>query len=784
MSKQARAKLKARLLKEAITEAKLATVSLRPLRLAFLLRTDASGETVLTCIRHSTSVWGGVFSALIPTDGQTLSEDWWQVLRNHDPDMIVCCGSVSGRLRDQIGDLVQPFDVASWAEANVDTQSSSLLRSGSLPMARVLLHLYEVNRPVEQSRVRLAKGPEHAPLRYCAAAQFGLMADDLTEIYTEAFRAEVVDLRGGDFGAYMAGLSVFGDHFSPLDMTRWGISTSAEEGPAPAGVSLVFFGAERWIEDLCVFWNLRMCPHVVYKRVIGLPIDLLRSRSNLKVLADWCNENAHRANYINLVSATVGRRRLLRLRDRLKPLLSARLELVQIWHDHFRIDKFRAFESEHAREATVEDSEFRLPVPRLRLSDVTRFGDQWVVDVDFADRSRSRLGYVPPRFGGLNHLLYGQPSDLGFPAPHNRPARVAHSRLSYRVGERTEYLHAYLPAAEELFVSLLERKGYRCSTTDKCHYVTGIINLLGGYSKADTLQDDGVRELLESMCRSGALTPDGMRQVLKPGVSASDVGELVQALARDGVFLRGYRIQCPACDLTQWYPLRALSETMACAGCLSAIQPPPEAPFSYKLNELMVRGIEQGAIPVLLTIFALSRLALRSFLHIPGIKVQRQGTETDVDLVASCDGELVLVECKDLRQGCSRETTMRIGVQLEEVALVAERIGARVVFLSTMIDTLPDSLVRQVDRVARFHTDLAVRIIPGSDLCQGYLRAPEVQSSGASPAGEQALARLTDFVPPSRSRTRHGWSMEQGVPRAYGGPAPNGYSTVDRERHE
>lgn len=775
MSKRVRAKLKARLLKEATAEAKLAAVSLRPLRLAFLLRTDASGDTVLRCIRHSTSVWGGVLSALIPTDGQTLGEDWWQVLRNHDPDMIVCCGSVSGRLRGQIGDLVQPFNVASWPEDDMDSQSSSLVRSGSLPMARVLRHIYDVNRPIEQSRIRLAKGPEHAPLGYCAAAQFGVTDDDLTEIYTEAFRAEVTDLGGGDFSAYMAGLSAFGDHLSPLDLTRWGISTSAEEGATPAGLSLVLLGAERWIEDLCVFWNLRMCPHVVYKEVIGLPIDLLRSRSNLRVLARWCNENVQRANYINLVSATVSRRRLLGLRDRLKPLLCGRIQLVHIWHDRFGIEKFRAFESEYPREATVQDGEFKLAVPRLSLSDVTRSGDQWVLDVDFADRLGSRLGYVPPRFGGLNRLLFGQPSNLGFPAPDNSPARVAHSRLSYRVANRTQYLHAYLPTAEELFVSLLERKGYRSSTTDKCRYITGISNLLGGYPEADILRDGGVLQLLECMCRSGAHTADQMKQVLKPGQSATDVSELAQDLARDGVFLRGYTIQCPACDLTQWYPVLALSETMACAGCLSTIQPPPEAPFSYKLNELMVRGIQQGAIPVLLTILALSTLARRSFLHTPGIEVRRGGIRTDIDLLASCDGELLMAECKDLRQGCSRESAREIGGTLEELAQIAERVGARVIFLSSLTDAVPRALARCVYRVARSHAHLAIHIISGPHLTRGYLCAAEVDTPSLGPPETHVTAQLRDFLPKPRASGGSGWLRESGQSRSYGPMLDSGW---------
>jgi hypothetical protein len=254
------------------------------------------------------------------------------------------------------------------------------------------------------------------------------------------------------------------------------------------------------------------------------------------------------------------------------------------------------------------------------------------------------------------------------------------------------------------------------------------------------------------------------------------VSELVQDLARDGVFLRGYTIQCPACDLTQWYPLDALSETMACAGCLSAIQPPPEAPFSYKLNELMVRGIQQGAVPVLLTILALSSLAQRSFLHAPGIEVRRGRVSTDIDLLASCDGELLLAECKDLRQGCSRESVREIGSTLEELAQIAEHVGARVIFLSSLMDAAPKPLASCIYRVDRRHAHLRIHMISGPHLTRGYLCAAEAHTTSLGPARSDVRADLGDFLPMPRTSGSDGWLREPGQSRAYArfslGPSP------------
>lgn len=769
VAKTSDAQTKARLLPDVTTETRLVTASLRPLRLAFLLRTDASSETALACLRHNSSVWGGMFNALIPTDGEVLSEDWWRVLRYHDPDMIVCCGSVGARLREQMGDLIQPFDVHQWSDDNATTLSSVLARSGSVPMTRVLLHLYKTKRPIEGPPIGLPSGPSDPTLRYCAAAQLGETDNQLTQIYKDLFHAETIELTDADFRGYIDGLSRFRDFWSPLDMTTWDLSASSESVGLRSGLSIVLLSREHWIEDLCVFWNLRMFPEVMYKDVVALPIDMLRSPSNLRALAAWCNEKVERTNYVNLVSVGVSRRRLVRLRDRLRPLLGGRIQFVNVWYDRFWVPRFRAHEGEQSREVTIEDIAFRLAVPQPRFSDSAGRTDRWVVDVDFAHRLVPILGYVPPRFVGLNHLLLAEPSYLDSPPLDRCPARPAHAGLSYRAGPATEHIRGRLPSAEKLFVSFLEGKGYRSSTTDKCRYVTGIARLLGGHAAAALLKDEAVQQLFERMCRSGPHTIGRMTEILKPGDSRDSVNELAQSLARNGVLLRGYTIRCPACDLTQWYALDAVSETMNCAGCLSAIQPPAEAPFSYKLNELVVRGIEQGAIPVLLSILTLSTLARRSFLHVPGIEVRRGDVATDVDLLASCDGELLLAECKDLRQGCSTESAREIGSALEKLAQLAEHVGARVIFLTNLRDAPPRPLVDGVDRVARGHAKLGVHIISGPQLTRGYLlRAAEVETPGLGPSESHVMAQLRDFLPKPRVTTSDGWLREPGILRTYG----------------
>jgi hypothetical protein len=66
------------------------STSVRPTRVAILIN-NADKDWMQTCLRiieWTTCVWGGWYSCLIPTDGSTIDERFWQILEAFDPDYI------------------------------------------------------------------------------------------------------------------------------------------------------------------------------------------------------------------------------------------------------------------------------------------------------------------------------------------------------------------------------------------------------------------------------------------------------------------------------------------------------------------------------------------------------------------------------------------------------------------------------------------------------------------------------------------------------------------------
>lgn len=734
-------------------ERRYVTVAVRPLRLAFVINVNSSPDELIRYLTYNASIWGGVCNCLIPTDGRSLRNDWWAILQRYDPDKVVFCGERTPELMKEVADRIQPFAVWEWSD-NIDMDHhTGHDPMGSVPMLYVLAHIRAEKGPIAQSRIRLPVTSENSPFSIYAVAQRGNVTDRLSKAYIELLGAQSVDEQAADLQSYFAMLSEHRDFVSPLQMTRQGLSSRSETGAGLPGSQIVLC-SDNSVEDICLFWDLRQALSMMSKGKILVPADPLRRKKNLQALADWCNENATGTNYLTLVSATVGKARLVRLRDRLKPLLAERFKVVNVWYDCFCTEQFRAYEKERREQIELEDRTILLRKPFPSFEEYIRSGMEWVVDMDFQERGQPEKGFIPPTYPELTHLLSGRPSDSTLRIGQGYWVRIAQEQLACRVGHSPGFLQARVPDEEELFTSLLRSHGYGTRLTDTNRYAKGIIGLLGDYREARLFQNSGIRGLLDEMRNGHGYTIPEMKHYLRPGKSGhQEVADLIANLALRGFLLRGYNIRCAACDLRRWYPLRDFGEEMTCAGCLASLQPSVEAPFHYRLNELMIRGIEEGAIPVLLTILALSALAEKSFMFLPSVEVEKLTQKTEIDLLASCDGYLALAECKDLREGCSEETGRQILEQLRGIVQVAQSIKARLVFLSILADAIPDSLQQRIARFQQQTKDVIIKTLLKPDLERGFIA--KCAADKETPIG------LEDLFYRPRARER-GWIREPG----------------------
>ncbi|MBZ0305132.1 MAG: hypothetical protein K8I82_03600 [Anaerolineae bacterium] len=199
-----------------------------------------------------------------------------------------------------------------------------------------------------------------------------------------------------------------------------------------------------------------------------------------------------------------------------------------------------------------------------------------------------------------------------------------------------------------LMIDRLQQAGYQVSRDSKGNYYQGMLKLAGDLKALDFLRNETILRLFtNAQVRKGiAYTFGEIKAIALPRQQMEKFAHLVQELASRQIFIRGYVLHCPICDLELWYPLTDIHEQMRCQGCRSFFQLPLELDFSYRLNQLFAVGINQGALTVLLTALYLQRSS-RSMVWDANYQLKKNGDKMELDFIAVCDGALVLAECKD-----------------------------------------------------------------------------------------------------------------------------------------
>ncbi len=706
----------ARLVQEKpVTKRMQADLGTRPLRLAFVIRDDSTPLLLASVLEYNTSIWGGYYNCLIPTDGEKIDKRWWSSLLQHAPDKVIFCGDqhsyiVSPELVQSIEREVQPFSVHEWSYdegGNLDKshQQGGVGRIGCMPMVYPLQHLINnLHRPVEpgSSKVRIPRISLEHPFYLCVAAQMGILGDFYDDALQRTLEAEHVEFDTEDIKEYLRLLAEFHDHVSPLDLTRRYLRARypLQVPERPRGLSLVLIG-DNWVQDLCLFWSLRFAPREPFYapqdphyRELLVPIGRLRSKHGLQSLVTACtSDGPWCSRHITLVSQSVSRDSLKRFAARLSNGLGGKVK-IDVLTQPLRVSVPYISSTSERDEVLVEDDIFSFRILSPKFGEVIEDrAAEWVIDIDLKDNSGRSLEL--PFSSRLNHLLCGSPDEELVKIP-GYWLRYAFPRIAQRVSRRTSLAHGTLVNASATFPPAFNDKGFAASLSDKHPYIEGFLALLGSSNNVRLLEEQSVRQLFWQMKKSGrTYTFCQIASTLQLGQKCSTV---VDNLVRSRVLLRGMSFRCESCGLLRWYPLNELAEVMQCAGCLNLIQPPVGAEIVFKLNELADRAISQGAIPVLLTQHLLSMHNFEHTLALFGLRVKDDDAdrEVEVDFVTTCKGCLLLAECKELKDGADPKHIREAKRQLTKLVEMARRVAAPIVLLSTLLPETSEELANHV----------------------------------------------------------------------------------------
>lgn len=725
-------------------DSKPVTITTRPLRLGFIFRNDVSLETLNQVLSYNCSIWGGRYNAFIPTDGSSIRADWWRILTHHDPDYVIYVGEVEDTLVKELYARIQPFWQYAWGDEWLKGFVEGNNRIGAVPQS-MLFTYYKAQRLALTSGESACRYPVIAPTRFSTLLElaFGLYPPETRykELFHSVLAATELECNPNSLAEYLSLVTELNKYTTPLGLTGHRLHTSFDFiGSQPPSLIVA---TESRIEDICLYqmaqqsaWPFRGKP------LLLVPDSEIQSPDDLCQLTQWLQAQT-RGNILDIASATLEMNRLRELRAAFRSHLPK--WQINLCSCNFDLASPKVYYGERQRLMTIDNGVHTVELPEM---DLAYDNSSYVVEI--RKHGARQPGVSFSMFAGLNFVLAGSPEGVVFHLMQGGGKRIARGELAIRVTPKDHVVGFRLPTMENLISSVFQDAGLSVIYDEKGKYYEGMLRLAGGeIGDLDFLRRPDILSLLYELMENRALTWNDMLALARPGGrtrAKTLLREAVFSLADKQIFLRGFQLRCPTCDFKTWYELGAMREQVVCQGCRAEFQPNIEhCTFAYRLNQLFVRGFEQGALCALLTLILLDNSSSSELYWKAGCKVRStsEDIEAELDLVAMCDGGLVIAECKhNLEASLVRDfdNTLR---QLRGNVQMAIRARADLFILSTLSNQIPQAVIEAVTSAAEASPQLQVLFLTHEELIRGYLQ----ESTEGQQEREKQISEIYDWLP-------------------------------------
>jgi hypothetical protein len=675
-----------------LSGARVATVRIRPLRLAYIIPDD-DPQIAVRAIHSCCLTWGGMINGLIPySKTKGFSPTWLKILLKLDPDNLVDCVGISEADKQQFADKRQ--HIYRW-----DKPLESFFTVGALQYSAMNAFAEGLKDNPTQIVVQPRLDPNnimYLPL----IANWGQIDEQFLEetlklygIRTEVRYADFANIEDFDFStetkAIFLGLTptdtqkreggVY-NFRNLLSLTRVALHgqlapyymDGSPEDPQDEEAfvnTVIITGKNKSVSDLCLYWDLRIERLFARFFPLWIPLAVLDTDDGLetvKFALKWTDEKERglsRKPYLYIISTSVNENTL---EEKLSGKLeNAKYETKEL--DRFISGKCDFYLAKEDREVSFMHGSVRVPIPRSEALKQFAPLDRVVHEISFSD-----IRF--PQSKSLRNHMWGSLLRL------TRRGFETFSHASSWPDMITIGVPNYWTILESVFVDT----GYNCEPSDKSVFALGLLSLVGDIEDLGIIASSKVYKMLKDMCRIKGQkgTPREFFAEREEFDYSSfkqrwgrETDVILDWLIKKGIIFRGIRLKCPKCQLSRWYELDDINKTWRCDGCLSDQVIPlalNHVNWKYRINELYARGHDQGVITHLLSIYALhqpARLGDTSVLgYHPGVKItaaseqvakQTKIEQMDLDLVSIRDGRLIIGECKDSGERLTKKEVNR-----------------------------------------------------------------------------------------------------------------------------
>lgn len=690
----------------------------RPKRIAYVVNRSIATGLLRDVLKYNTSILGGQYNLFVPSDGKHIREDWRCLLLEYDPDAILYVGDIEQALHKILFNAIQPFVHNLWDDGFIEYLESANRGQFGLSAITLIGHHYNKSKGIVEADKSNCVYPiinddnEYANYFHIAFGDYAVQK--YTDAYQEVLSAKEINCAPQNLAEYLSLHDEFKSKMTPLKFSTWGFKPLYTNAIGAPTIVLDSGSADNLFLFHLLSW--------VREKVI-IPHKSLSNNDDYKALADWINRNISNSNYFHLVNADADLQPLREVRQRLKPFLPDRFKNVDLKSCNFESYFPKVYDRIIEQQVRIEGRKRTFAVPELDLAVSTQKTTGWIVELDLAPQWLVREGFLPSKFPDMPNLLSeGSITRFRDPRFYSGSPNIRVSRESIAIeASRYQTRTIELPTPEDLFTLLFEHCRWTVRKDEKGSYYQGMIKLAGGLSAMSILREEISSNFFKNkeLLSGEALTINQMLNHFKLGQRKIELGEIVSDLALQSILLRGYNLRCANCDLIRWYSIKDGNERMVCQGCLSEFQMSPDTVQSFRLNELFIRGLEQGGRTVLLTLMVLKSIVEKSLIWDVGYKVSNSDGEIDIDFVAMCDGHLVMGECKD-----SLSNSDEIIEQLTRDIRVGQNAGAAFFVLATSDPDIPPHIRDFIDNYEK-ETGTYICIFKQEDLERGSLRNSE-----------------------------------------------------------
>jgi hypothetical protein len=540
---------------------------------------------------------------------------------------------------------------------------------------------------------------------------------------------------------------------TPLQLTAHYLQPSFQNS-FPSGFTLII--STGLFDDLFIAHALRWSDMMKQSTII-IPFDALKNSEDYKLLAEWFGEKVG-GNTFSIISYSLDLEVLSAIREKLIDSLPQRKSGMGFdgWVINIRRCNIDATTPiikhlEKRQIVNVLDRRYSFEALRPTFLETARSNKyehkRWMCDIDISPDYGNKSGFVPSIFPDLNFVLSGH-SDRTNIAVWGSSIRIRRDKISIVSTMKSDLATIMIPTDKKVIETVCENFGYEVSKGNSAYY-DGMINLLGGLKNADFLHNPNILELFShpDVIKEEALTILDMYRRLKISKNKNEKEEFhnwIQILASKEILLRGYNLKCPVCGLNTWYELDRVHEHIVCDGCRMEFQLPIRLEFAYRLNRLFLDRNNQGTITVLLTLLVLYETALDGLIWQADVnleKIDNRDEKIEIDIIAMCDGYLIVVECKNSflpserpneneeqqqrRIEKTEEKIEELKQQLEREIKVAIDMKAHLFLFATLEENIPIEIIEFIEAQDAMYDSLCIRLLPSSELMDGKFQRPD-----------------------------------------------------------